>query len=512
MRHGFLFFCVSVFALVTCESGNGAEIPLPRTQQGFPAKPIRILVHTGPGGLIDFTARKFAERATIASGVPFVVINKPGAGGVVAFEELLSSNADGYTLLAVARSNLPKLIASDRTDLLGRVNWAAKLLDDPQCVIVNLQTPANDWASIVTNARQMDGRQLWLGPDIGGLDHISAMKIQKAAGIQARWIPYESGGQAIAALLGGLGATYTGNPSEVRGRPDLAIAGICTAERLPQFPDAPTFKELGLVGLEEESMWRGFACHPELPEEIRSWYDSLFERITNDITWREEWEKDGLQVGYEPSSEFEILINKEIIEFTDFLQSLEIISEPGHISHRTDLLAVQILIALSLTGFVGSVLAMGRIETAPWRWRASQWVPVTGFGLLVWLGWNAASLPPGNELDPVGPAGIPLLWMFLLLPCLITIAWNSCRREIPVANSEDFVTSLSFAGLLTACLFFTPIIGYYLAAAATLPLVLFLLGWRKLMLSLCITVGWLLFVFFVFQKMLHVDLPVLPRF
>ena len=85
------------------------------------------------------------------------------------------------------------------------------------------------------------------------------MKTWKAAGIEAKWIPYAGGGKAMAALLGGHGTVYVGNPQDVIGRPDLKVAVIASPKRLGgQFADVPTFAELGVQGLDDEIMWRGF--------------------------------------------------------------------------------------------------------------------------------------------------------------------------------------------------------------------------------------------------------------
>jgi tripartite-type tricarboxylate transporter receptor subunit TctC len=498
---------------------GAAQETLPRTENGFPARPVRILVPTSPGGLIDFTSRKFAEIATRHSGVPFVVINKPGAGGVVSFEETLRAPADGLTLQATTRSNIPKLIASRRTDLLSRMFWAAKLLDDPQCVIVNRHSETPDWAAVLRQAQSLDGRQLWLGPDIGGLDHVSAARIWAAAGIAARWIPYESGGQAIAALLGGMGATYTGNPSEVRGRPDLVVAAVCAPERLAQFPDAPTFAELGIEGLEDESMWRGFALHPDTPPEILAWYAELFSRVTADPAWREAWIKDGLTVLYAPEPEFRALVEKETENFTAFLRELGILPEAGQEIPRANPTMVRVLLVLALLGYIVALILLGAKERRFSRWTAEEWAVLSGWALVIFFLWQAENLPAGNELDRIGPAGIPLLWCGLFLPCLAgmtvqMLRQRSHRATIAAAAAAPEPTepdanglTAGLAALLLGGIFLWGWLGYFATTLLVLPLALWILGWRRWRGTVVLTAGWLAFVYLVFQRLLHVDLP-----
>lgn len=493
-----------------------AAVPLAKTAGGFPSRPVRILVPTSPGGLIDTTARKFAAIATEKAGVPFIVINKPGAGGVVSFEETLRAPSDGGTLQAVTRSNVPKLVAAGRTDLLDSVYWAAKLLDDPQCVIVNKNSPLPNWQSVLSAARESPGRQLWLGPDIGGLDHVSAARIWAAAGIEARWIPYESGGQAIAALLGGMGATYTGNPSEVRGRPDLTIAAVCSSARLPQFPDAPTFAELGLHGLEEESMWRGFALHPATPPQILAWYAQLFAAVTNDARWRDEWEKEGISVVYVGEPDFRSLVQRETASFTAFLREEGILPDPHHPVPVVNPPLVHLLLGASMFFYVAWVLILGRRNTRFWQWSATSMAVFSGLALSFFLISAAGKLPGGNPDDPLGPAGIPLLWCSILLLCMLAMGWSEWRHlrageSAAAADSPDAtLLSLGLAGILLLGVALFPYAGYYLATLILLPLALRILGWKNFPVSAIVALGWLAFVFFVFQQTLHVDLPLGP--
>lgn len=251
----------------------------------FPTKPIRLIVYTGPGGAGDILSRKFTDIASKYTDATFVVENKAGAGGIVAMEYVATTKPDGYILMYMTKSNISKLVTTDSELDPMTFDWIAQMQIDPEAVITNNTTGVVTWEQIVADAKAKGGDQLWLGPAAGGLDHVTAQAIWKAAGIEAKWVPFASGGKAKAALLGKMGVTYTGNPGEIIGKPDFSIAAIATAERLPQFPDVPTFKELGLDGLENEVMWRGFAVKAGTPDNIIAWYDDIFEKVTNDPEW-----------------------------------------------------------------------------------------------------------------------------------------------------------------------------------------------------------------------------------
>lgn len=278
MKKGIVVFLI-VFSVLTCSFTTALA--------KFPAKPIKLIVYTKPGGAIDVFARKFANIAAKYTDATFVVINKSGAGGIVAIKYILAEKADGYKFAAVTKSNIGKIVSGGNTINVDDLFWMAMMVSDPEAIITNRTLPINTWEQLVADAKEKDGRQIWVGPAAGGNDHIMAMRTWDAAGIKAKWIPYASGGKAMAALLGGHGIAYVGNPQDVIGRPDLKVAVVASPERLDgDFADVPTFKELGINGLEDEIMWRGFMAKKGIPEEAKAFYLDLFAKVNADPEWQ----------------------------------------------------------------------------------------------------------------------------------------------------------------------------------------------------------------------------------
>ncbi len=309
MKKSFVIFLltaivsISLFAAGQSE-GKGAAAE-------FPTKPIKLVVYTGPGGAGDILSRKFTEIAGKYTDATFVVENKAGAGGIVAMEYVAAKKSDGYTLMYMTKSNISKLVTTDSELDPMTFDWIAQMQIDPEAVITNNKTSVVTWEEVVADAKAKGGDQLWLGPAAGGLDHVTAQAIWKAAGIEAKWVPFSSGGKAKAALLGEQGVTYTGNPGEIIGKPDFSIAAIATAERLPQFPDVPTFKELGLEGLENEVMWRGFAVKAGTSDAIIAWYDDIFEKVTNDPDWIATYAPQGNMLVHKTREEFNKIVQAD---------------------------------------------------------------------------------------------------------------------------------------------------------------------------------------------------------
>jgi len=303
-----LFAATSLF--IGCKQKETAKEPVKEVIE-FPTKPIKLVVYTGPGGAGDILSRKFTDIASKYTDATFVVENKAGAGGIVAMEYVATTKPDGYTLMYMTKSNVSKLVTTDSELDPMTFDWIAQMQIDPECVITNNTTGVVTWEQVVADAKAKGGDQLWLGPAAGGLDHVTAQMIWKAAGIEAKWVPFASGGKAKAALLGVQGITYTGNPGEIIGKPDFSVAAVCTAERLPQFPDVPTFKELGIEGLENEVMWRGFAVKAGTDDSIIAWYDDIFEKVTNDPEWIATYAPMGNMLVHKTRDEFNKIVQAD---------------------------------------------------------------------------------------------------------------------------------------------------------------------------------------------------------
>jgi len=232
---------------------------------------------------------------------------------------VLATPADGYTIMAVTKSNVVKVVSTGAYVHLMDLNWMDMLMADPECVITNKKLSINTWDQLITDAKAKNGNQLWVGPAAGGLDNVVAMRIWKAFDIKVKWVPFASGGKAMAALLGGQGVAYVGNPRDIAGKPDLKIAAVSSEQRLKQFPNVPTFGELGAKGLNNEVMRRGFAVKKETPEAAVKWYQDLVQKVTDDPEWRKFWEPYGIKVVNYKSDKFNSMVSQDIKEFKEYL-------------------------------------------------------------------------------------------------------------------------------------------------------------------------------------------------
>ncbi|MDX9898761.1 MAG: tripartite tricarboxylate transporter substrate binding protein [Spirochaetia bacterium] len=284
----------------------------------FPSKPIRVVVYAGAGGQLDITARKFADIAAKYTPATFVVENKAGAGGLVGWEYVLSQPEDGYTLMAVTKTLIANHVKNEFDVDPMSLNWTAFLINDAETIITNANSKIKSIADIIADAKARPDQQIWVAPP--GVDEVVTYKFWNKTGIRAKYVPYDAGGQAMAAVIGQQAQVYVGNPVDVRGKPDLMMAAISSEKRFAQFPDVPTFKEAGIKGLDAESFWRGFALKKGTPANIIAWYDELFAKITADPEWRQFNEKDGMEVVHYKSAQFNAIVAEDINDFKTYFK------------------------------------------------------------------------------------------------------------------------------------------------------------------------------------------------
>lgn len=520
-----LLLLLTLCTLIACTLT--ACTPTPTPPPTFPTKPIRIIVYTGPGGLIDVTARRFAAAAGRHVDTTFVVENKPGAGGLVALNEMLRTPADGYTLFAGTASVVAKVVETGRGQAFAELDWVARLMADPECVIVRASGPTGSWAQLVADARARPGEQLWVGPAAAGLDHVMAMKVWDRAGLRARWIPYESGGKALAALLGGHGAAYVGNPGEALGNPELAVAAVSAPARLAAFPGAPTFGELGVKGLDGEAMWRGFALRRGTPAGPRAWYAALFATVAQDPQWRQTWEPAGIDATYGGPTVIAAQVAQDRAELERYLARLSGGGgERGAGGLRGGLrgglaglggsgwggAAMALLVLLGMAGWG---LAGGRARgLAPGAFAVPLLLVALGGVLLL-----ASLALPGSEAG-AGPAAMPRVWLGLLVPVagvLLVQALLRRRGDDEGPGEEDTTGGQHLPAIgrqgplllvvLGAYVLGVWALGYFVATLVFLVGALALLGERRAVVVVAVACGWLGLAWLVLVRALDVPLP-----
>ncbi|TMH87490.1 MAG: tripartite tricarboxylate transporter substrate binding protein [Betaproteobacteria bacterium] len=224
--------------------------------QPYPSRPIRVIVPFVPGGNVDITARTVAPALGDALGQPVVVENRPGAAGMVGAQAMISSPADGYTLMMGSNSSLavaPNLYASWPYDPIKGIAPISNLAITPFVLVVRLGLPAQSLAEFVKLAKEKPGRLSMASGGNGSSNHLVGELFQMMTGLKLSHVPYKGTGAALVDLAGGqvdlLFDQASSTVPNVRGGKIRALA-VASSSRQSALPDTPTFAEAGLRDFE----------------------------------------------------------------------------------------------------------------------------------------------------------------------------------------------------------------------------------------------------------------------
>ncbi len=224
--------------------------------QPYPSRPIRVIVPFVPGGNVDITARTVAPALGDALGQPVVVENRPGAAGMVGAQAMISSPADGYTLMMGSNSSLavaPNLYPSWPYDPVKGIAPISNLAITPFVLVVRLGLPAQSLAEFVKLAKEKPGRLSMASGGNGSSNHLVGELFQMMTGLKLSHVPYKGTGAALVDLAGGqvdlLFDQASSTVPNVRGGKIRALA-VASSSRQSALPDTPTFAEAGLRDFE----------------------------------------------------------------------------------------------------------------------------------------------------------------------------------------------------------------------------------------------------------------------
>jgi len=241
--------------------------------QGFPSKPIRIVVPYPAGGTTDLMARALQEPMQKALGQPVIVDNKAGAAGGIGAREVARSPADGYTLLFSNNgpsSTTPLLVKDAGYDGIKDFAPVSLVSTAPLFVVINASVPANDLKSFIDYARAQPNALEYASAGIGSLGHLASELFARSAGIKMIHIPYK--GQAPtsnAVMTGEVKVLITTSSSAMNGyiaAGKLKLLGVSTPEPSPLAPGTPVVASV-LPGYKVE-IWFGLLAPAGTPADV----------------------------------------------------------------------------------------------------------------------------------------------------------------------------------------------------------------------------------------------------
>jgi tripartite-type tricarboxylate transporter receptor subunit TctC len=240
--------------------------------QGYPNRPVRLLIGFSAGGGADTVARSVAPRLAEALGQQVVVENRPGANGIIAADLAARASPDGYTLL-VAPGNYafaPAMIAKLPFDMTTAFAPVSMLAVTPLLVVVHPSLPVRDMKGLIALARQQPGKLTYASGGIGGSAHLATELFRSLTATDVVHVPYKGTGAAIADLIGGqVPLCFCTLPSvlgQTKGGRLRALA-VTTNKRSAALPEIPTVAEAGVPGY-EMGQWYGLLAPAGTPAAI----------------------------------------------------------------------------------------------------------------------------------------------------------------------------------------------------------------------------------------------------
>ena len=241
--------------------------------QSYPNRPVRIVAPFAPGGLADVLARAVGDRLQKQLGQPFVVENRPGAGGNIGADAVARSEPDGYTLLMSSAGILTinqflyEPMPFDPASAFAPVSIVA---DMPMVLVVRNALPARDVREFMALAKSTPGGLFFGSPGHGTTGHLGMELFMHATGLKLQHVPYKSAAEAVQAALAGQTQAMFDNPPTVMAQikaGGLRALGVAATNRLPQLPDVPTIAESGVPGFEASS-WFGLVVAARTPRAL----------------------------------------------------------------------------------------------------------------------------------------------------------------------------------------------------------------------------------------------------
>lgn len=298
--------------------------------EGYPTRPIRIVVPFPAGGSTDVGARLIANYLSGSLGQQIYVENRSGANGTIGVEIVAKSVPDGYTMLATIDA-----VASNQFVFNTNIDPAKDLMPiievsrQPIVVAAHPSLGVNTLAELIALAKRQPGLRYATGSGLGSPQHMAMQWFGKLAGLTFVQVPYRGGGQAINDLLGGhvmlgsLGSTPL-IPHYKAGT--LRLLAQTTATRSPSLPDVPTFEQAGVAGLVLEQ-WLGVFAPAHTPPAITMRLNTEIGRALSDPTVR----KGLLDSAQEPvggsAEEFTRFVEAASAQFASLVKELNIKSE-----------------------------------------------------------------------------------------------------------------------------------------------------------------------------------------
>jgi tripartite-type tricarboxylate transporter receptor subunit TctC len=242
--------------------------------QGYPNKPLKLVIPYAPGGALDYIGRVMAQYLGETIGQTVVAENRPGAGGISGTDSVARSAPDGYTIVIMDPAIVinPTLQPSVPYDLFKQIEAVSFISSSPEVVVVAPQLPVKTMAELVAYGKANPGKMNFGSAGIGTTPHLAAELFLQRTGVTATHVPYKTIGQSFPDMMAGkIHFSFSSIAGALAFTKDNRVRAIATTglKRSPVYPDLPTVDEALLKGYEID-LWLGIFAPAGLPADVRT--------------------------------------------------------------------------------------------------------------------------------------------------------------------------------------------------------------------------------------------------
>src|SRR5580698_8006764 len=301
-------------------------------QTSYPDRPIRMIVPLAAASAVDVAARIVTQKMADNMGQQIVIINQPGASGLIGAEQVARAAPDGYTIGGFNDSVMtmvPNLYANMRWDILKDFEPVSLVATVEWGLIANNQTGYKTAADLIAAAKAAPGKINYGSGGPGSPQHLAMAMFASEAGISLTHVPYKGATQAATDVAGGqIPVAFQGLGTVaalVRGG-QLRLIGVTTEKRLPQFPDVPTVSESGLPGFLFNS-WFAILAPAGTPKEIIARLNAEVLKALADPDTRKKLDEQGLVVRGSSAEELGALTREQLAKYARVMKEMGISNE-----------------------------------------------------------------------------------------------------------------------------------------------------------------------------------------
>ena len=306
-----------------------ALLALPAAAQGYPAKPIRVIVAFAPGGIADFSARSVSQKLSESLGVPVVVENRAGAGGITGAEVVAKSPPDGYTLLVgnvgpiAVNNQIYKAVEYDPIRDFTPITLAVTA---PQIVVVHPSVPAKTFKEFNALAKKQKGNINYGSSGPGSISHLSAELYKQMTKTDMLHVPFKASAFITTAVLAGeIDAVFSDMavvlPHVQAGR--LRALAVPGPKPSPLVPGLPTVADSGVPGFNMTSWW-GMFGPAGIPQPIVTRLNTELVRILKQPDVHKTFSTLGVDAATSTPEELAALIKAEVPKYAKLIAEIGI--------------------------------------------------------------------------------------------------------------------------------------------------------------------------------------------